>query len=31
MRADTPVGTITARAYKVPTDVPEADGTYAWR
>jgi L-alanine-DL-glutamate epimerase-like enolase superfamily enzyme len=28
---DAPVATITARAYTVPTDAPEADGTYAWR
>ncbi|HTV95989.1 MAG TPA: enolase C-terminal domain-like protein [Steroidobacteraceae bacterium] len=28
---DTPVGVVTARAYTIPTDAPEADGTYAWR
>jgi L-alanine-DL-glutamate epimerase-like enolase superfamily enzyme len=31
VRDDTPVGSITARAYTIPTDAPEADGTYAWR
>jgi L-alanine-DL-glutamate epimerase-like enolase superfamily enzyme len=25
------VGTVSARAYTVPTDAPEADGTYAWQ
>jgi L-alanine-DL-glutamate epimerase-like enolase superfamily enzyme len=31
VRPDTPVGTITSRPYTIPTDTPEADGTYAWR
>jgi L-alanine-DL-glutamate epimerase-like enolase superfamily enzyme len=31
MPPGTPIGSITARAYTVPTDAPEADGTYAWR
>lgn len=26
-----PVGTMTARTYTVPTDAPEADGTFAWQ
>ena len=26
-----PVGAVRARAYKIPTDAPEADGTFAWR
>ena len=30
MRIDAPVGAVTARAYKVPTDAPEADGTFSW-
>ncbi len=30
MRSETPVGTVSARAYKVPTDAPEADGTFSW-
>ncbi len=30
MPTGTPIGAITARAYKVPTDAPEADGTFAW-
>ncbi|GAN77468.1 enolase C-terminal domain-like protein [Acidisphaera rubrifaciens] len=25
-----PIGTVSARAYTVPTDAPEADGTFAW-
>lgn len=29
-RADAPVRSVTARAFKVPTDAPEADGTFAW-
>lgn len=29
--ADSSIGTITARAFAIPTDAPEADGTYAWR
>ncbi|HUN98078.1 MAG TPA: mandelate racemase, partial [Bradyrhizobium sp.] len=31
MGSNAPVGTITARAYTVPTDAPEADGTFAWQ
>ncbi|WP_395666235.1 enolase C-terminal domain-like protein [Methylocella sp.] len=31
MRSNAPVGAITARAYTLPTDAPEADGTFAWR
>ena len=27
---DTPIGTVSARAYTVPTEAPEADGTFAW-
>ncbi len=30
MTADAPVGAVRARAYTVPTDRPEADGTAAW-
>ena len=30
MVTDAPVGAMTARAYTVPTDAPEADGTFAW-
>jgi len=30
MRADTPIESVSARAYKIPTDAPEADGTFAW-
>jgi hypothetical protein len=30
MAVGVPVGTVTARSYKVPTDAPEADGTFAW-
>jgi L-alanine-DL-glutamate epimerase-like enolase superfamily enzyme len=29
-RAEVPIERITARAYRVPTDAPEADGTIAW-
>ncbi len=29
-RPDAPIGNIQARAYKIPTDKPEADGTFAW-
>src|SRR5690242_3866044 len=28
--AGDPIGGVTARAYRVPTDGPEADGTFAW-
>ena len=27
---DEPVEGLTARAYRIPTDAPEADGTIAW-
>ncbi len=30
MQAEAPVGTVAARAYTVPTDAPEADGTFSW-
>ncbi|WP_342112206.1 enolase C-terminal domain-like protein [Methylobacterium sp. SI9] len=30
MRDDPGIGTVRARAYTVPTDAPEADGTFAW-
>jgi L-alanine-DL-glutamate epimerase-like enolase superfamily enzyme len=30
MRPDAAIGRVTARAYTVPTDAPEADGTFAW-
>jgi L-alanine-DL-glutamate epimerase-like enolase superfamily enzyme len=30
MRTDAPVQEVRARAYAVPTDAPEADGTFAW-
>ncbi|BCM83779.1 enolase C-terminal domain-like protein [Methylobacterium indicum] len=30
MRDDPIIRTVRARAYTVPTDAPEADGTYAW-
>ena len=30
MAADTPIGAITARAFTIPTDAAEADGTFAW-
>ena len=30
MRAEAPIRGVTARAYTIPTDAPEADGTYAW-
>ncbi|WP_230533081.1 enolase C-terminal domain-like protein [Microvirga roseola] len=28
--AEAPIKEVTARAYRVPTDAPEADGTFAW-
>src|ERR1700761_5904899 len=31
MRADTPIGCVKARAYTIPTDAPEADGTFSWQ
>ena len=27
---DTPIGAVRARAYTIPADAPEADGTMAW-
>jgi L-alanine-DL-glutamate epimerase-like enolase superfamily enzyme len=30
MRAEAPIEGVEARAYEVPTDAPEADGTFAW-
>ena len=30
LRAEAPVTTVRARAYTIPTDAPEADGTFAW-
>ncbi|MGN6573027.1 MAG: enolase C-terminal domain-like protein [Pseudolabrys sp.] len=30
MRAAAPITNVTARAYTIPTDRPEADGTFAW-
>ena len=30
MRPDAAIGGVTARAYTIPTDAPEADGTFAW-
>jgi L-alanine-DL-glutamate epimerase-like enolase superfamily enzyme len=30
MRSDAPIETVRARAYAIPTDAPEADGTFAW-
>ena len=29
-RAQTPIARIGAAAYRIPTDGPEADGTFAW-
>jgi L-alanine-DL-glutamate epimerase-like enolase superfamily enzyme len=29
-RPDAPLGAIRTRAFKIPTDKPEADGTFAW-
>jgi len=31
MRPDAAIRAVTAHAYTIPTDAPEADGTYAWR
>ena len=31
MRAVAPIRAVAARAYTIPTDAPEADGTYSWR
>jgi L-alanine-DL-glutamate epimerase-like enolase superfamily enzyme len=30
MSSKAPIGAVTAHAYTVPTDAPEADGTFAW-
>jgi L-alanine-DL-glutamate epimerase-like enolase superfamily enzyme len=30
MRPEAPIQAVKARAYTIPTDAPEADGTYAW-
>jgi L-alanine-DL-glutamate epimerase-like enolase superfamily enzyme len=30
MAAQAPIAAVSARAYKIPTDLPEADGTLAW-
>ena len=30
MKVDAPIGTVSAHAYTIPTDKPEADGTIAW-
>lgn len=30
MRADAPIDAVTAAAYRIPTDGPEADGTISW-
>ncbi len=30
MKVDVSIGTVRARAFKIPTDKPEADGTIAW-
>lgn len=30
MSPDTPIGAVSASAYTIPTDAPEADGTFAW-
>ena len=30
MRHETPIESLSARAYKIPTDFPEADGTASW-
>lgn len=30
MEARTPIGSVSASAYTIPTDAPEADGTFAW-
>jgi L-alanine-DL-glutamate epimerase-like enolase superfamily enzyme len=31
VRVEAPVGSVVAHAYSIPTDVPEADGTFEWR
>jgi L-alanine-DL-glutamate epimerase-like enolase superfamily enzyme len=30
MAGEAPIGWVAARAYEIPTDAPEADGTFAW-
>ncbi|MBS0641845.1 MAG: mandelate racemase, partial [Proteobacteria bacterium] len=30
MRPEAPIESVAARAYTIPTDAPEADGTFAW-
>ena len=30
MAGEAPIGRVAARAYEIPTDAPEADGTFAW-
>ncbi|HEV7277480.1 MAG TPA: enolase C-terminal domain-like protein [Devosiaceae bacterium] len=30
MRPETPISSVTVSAYRVPTDAPEADGTFEW-
>ena len=30
MRPSVPIGKVRARAFTIPTDKPEADGTIAW-
>jgi len=30
VRAEARIGAVRARAYTIPTDAPEADGTFAW-
>jgi L-alanine-DL-glutamate epimerase-like enolase superfamily enzyme len=31
VRVEAPVGSVVANAYSIPTDFPEADGTFEWR
>jgi L-alanine-DL-glutamate epimerase-like enolase superfamily enzyme len=31
VRVEAPVGSVVANAYSIPTDFPEADGTFQWR
>ena len=30
MKVDAPIGKVSAHAFTIPTDKPEADGTIAW-
>jgi L-alanine-DL-glutamate epimerase-like enolase superfamily enzyme len=30
VNAQAPIGAVRSRAYTIPTDAPEADGTFAW-